>query len=724
MERLPYLLTVALTILGLMLFNTISQAQTSFNVSNKTTGDTLLTIDNAGRVGLGTTIPGAGLHMVNDYGAVFSGTFGVGSIPVEGAGVRLMWYPAKAAFRVGQVNLDQWDDANIGDYSIAMGRRTTASGAYAQTYGNFSIASGLHSMAFGRGAIASGVNAISIGRSIEAAGDFSIAIGVGEQAGTVVNQDTTLVIYGGRVGIHTLAPTSAFEVADTVYSSFGGFKFPDGTVQETAAGSGTSNGNTLGQDYDQGGAGAGRTITADNGAVNIQGSDGLTVNGNLGIGDATPTNKLDVAGKIGISDTQVVYLPDQTSFEGSLFIGTGGNNLFNPTLDEYGRYNTALGLGALQNNSYGYKNTATGYQSLFSNLGDINSDEAAENTAIGYQSLFFNNYGSRNTALGYQALFYPTHLDENTAVGYMAGYGDGYTGNHDAGNTYVGAYTGRNIDGGSYNTIVGFRAGEGPNSSPTSFSGNVFIGAYAGRFVTNESNRLIIDNQWEFYDPLIYGEFDTRKLRINGRFESTDTIYASGGGFKFPDGTTQTTAASSGEDKWSGTTDIYYNDGNVGIGTSTPLTKLHVKDIDLSLTGASLANELITVEDLDAGLGLYSNNDGNYGSVFSLGEIVSGALNNKWSLYRTTSVANPANQLRFSFGSNVNYNQNPAWITISSNGNVGIGGLFNPKLNWKLKSTGQMVFILMVTTMVMRDYLSRMEGEPIIFLMMMMTAML
>lgn len=61
----------------------------------------------------------------------------------------------------------------------------------------------------------------------------------------------------------------------------------------TASGGGS---NTLDQAYDQGGAGAGRTITADAGAVNIAGDGGLTVNGAIGIHTTTPTNLLTVEG--------------------------------------------------------------------------------------------------------------------------------------------------------------------------------------------------------------------------------------------------------------------------------------------------------------------------------------------------------------------------------------------------------------------------------------------
>lgn len=72
------------------------------------------------------------------------------------------------------------------------------------------------------------------------------------------------------------------------------YNYWDGTVWQEIVTNSNNGHHTLDESYDEGGAGAGRTITADGGAVNIAGSDGLTVNGNVGIGTTTANNKLNI----------------------------------------------------------------------------------------------------------------------------------------------------------------------------------------------------------------------------------------------------------------------------------------------------------------------------------------------------------------------------------------------------------------------------------------------
>jgi len=122
-------------------------------------------------------------------GLLFSGT--AGGLLASGAGTRLMWYPAKSAFRAGAVNGTQWDDTNIGSYSVAMGYNTISSGTYSTAMGRQTIAGGNYSTAMGFGsnasmnsstamgyqAIASGGASIAMGENLTASGTNSIAAG-------------------------------------------------------------------------------------------------------------------------------------------------------------------------------------------------------------------------------------------------------------------------------------------------------------------------------------------------------------------------------------------------------------------------------------------------------------------------------------------------------------------------------------------------------------------
>jgi hypothetical protein len=86
---------------------------------------------------------------LSDGGLLARGTLNTGTIPATGAGTRMMWFPNKAAFRAGTVLGDQWDDANIGTASTAMGAGTVARGNFSVAMGSGTVAMGEHSSAVG-----------------------------------------------------------------------------------------------------------------------------------------------------------------------------------------------------------------------------------------------------------------------------------------------------------------------------------------------------------------------------------------------------------------------------------------------------------------------------------------------------------------------------------------------------------------------------------------------
>jgi hypothetical protein len=115
---------------------------------------------------------------MDSYGNLSSiGTYGTGTFSLTGAGTRMFWYPGKAAFRAGLVTGTQWNDANIGAYSVAFGYSTTASGTYSMAIGNSSIASGSYSVSMGDVSEATGTGATALGGST-ASGSFSTALGI------------------------------------------------------------------------------------------------------------------------------------------------------------------------------------------------------------------------------------------------------------------------------------------------------------------------------------------------------------------------------------------------------------------------------------------------------------------------------------------------------------------------------------------------------------------
>lgn len=96
-------------------------------------------------------------------GGIYNGDVSGTAIPAEGAGTRMMWYPAKGAFRAGSVTGAQWEAANIGDFSVAIGNNVRASASNATAFGFGTTAAQQSSFAVGESNVASGAASVAMG---------------------------------------------------------------------------------------------------------------------------------------------------------------------------------------------------------------------------------------------------------------------------------------------------------------------------------------------------------------------------------------------------------------------------------------------------------------------------------------------------------------------------------------------------------------------------------
>ena len=111
--------------------------------------------------------------------------------------------------------------------------------------------------------------------------------------------------------------------------------------------------------------------------------------------------------------------------------------------------NTAVGNGALRENTKGAYNTAVGNFALGDNI------DAYENTAIGSNALWFNWTGDQNTGLGVSALQSLRSGNYNTAVGYQSLNPDFPVTSNDMYNTALGWESGYSIENHDKNTFLG-----------------------------------------------------------------------------------------------------------------------------------------------------------------------------------------------------------------------------------------------------------------------------
>ena len=178
-------------------------------------------------VGIGTNQPATLLHTYSenatDGSIVFEGQFNAsnhGSVPVEGVGTRMIWYPGKSAFRAGRLDADgqgKWNTDSIGlnsfamgfnvkasgSTSIALGANTSATARTSKAWGAETTASGNFSTAWGNTTTASGQNSTSWGEQSVASGNLSTAWGLGNQA--MNNNSTAWGIITNAMGANATA---------------------------------------------------------------------------------------------------------------------------------------------------------------------------------------------------------------------------------------------------------------------------------------------------------------------------------------------------------------------------------------------------------------------------------------------------------------------------------------------------------------------------------------
>lgn len=250
----------------------------------------------------------------------------------------------------------------------------------------------------------------------------------------------------------------------------------------------------------------------------------------------------------------VVNSPNSTTPANyNTFVGNNAGS--NPNMT--GNLNSFLGCQAGINNTTGASNTFIGASA------GTNNTTASYNTFMGFATGYRNTIGINNTFIGGLAGATNTDGSQNTFMGYSAGHG-----NQGSNNTIIGYYSGFLNSTGRFNCFLGDFAGF--NNTTGQF--NTILGSNAGRNVTIGNNNIIIS-------PLSGTAITT----------SDDNVLL-GYNSQAKDGLKNAIAIGAHSRVAASNALILGNGVNVGIGTSTPTSKLEIVADEVDRSGLRLSN--------------------------------------------------------------------------------------------------------------------------------------
>jgi trimeric autotransporter adhesin len=260
-----------------------------------------------------------------------------------------------------------------------------------------------------------------------------------------------------------------------------------------------------------------------------------------------------------------------------------------------GSKNAANGFSALYSNSSGYNNTANGYQTLYRNTIGF------QNTGTGYEALYSNTTGHDNTASGAQALFLNTTGNDNISIGYTSLFNN-VAGNHGVAIGFQSQFNVNNkiTSWDNTNTSVGFQSLMGSViPADNTGIGNTAIGRLA--LFSNSAGELNTSNGYLSLYSNTVGSYNT-SIGYGSLYSNISGNKNTAIGYDadvLSDNLTNATAIGYNATVATSNSLVLGGTGadavNVGIGTTTPTSKLQVVGLPIYSNNASAIAGGLTV---------------------------------------------------------------------------------------------------------------------------------